>query len=292
VKTKEQLAVPLPGKNEDFHTLATAISKDLPREAELPKDKVAALAWQNARRTLLREIVRAKDYQVHSIQFAGEEKEGLKATLWKLQMGGAWTVPAVELLRGEPKKTAILVADGGRASAADHVARLLADRFRVIAVDPFYFGESKIAERDCLFALLVAAVGDRPLGLQASQVAAIARWAAVERKIGPVTVVAAGPRSSAFVLVAAGLEETAIAGLELHGTMGSLKEVILENATVEQKPELFCFGLLERFDVRHLAALAAPRPMAFKGASPRAKAELAGLADWYRLLGNRFEPVQ
>jgi len=264
VKTKEQLEVPLPAKNEDFHSLAVALSKSLPREADLPKDKAAALQWQEARRARLREIVRAKDYQVHAIPSGSEEKEGVKATFWRLQTGAAWTVPAVEFARGDAKKTAILVADNGRASTAEHVQRLLAAGYRVLAADPFYFGESKIAERDYLFALLVAAVGDRPLGLQASQVAAIARWVDGQRKCGPVTVVAVGPRSCTFTLVAAALEDKAVAALELHNPLTSLKEIIEQNATAEQKPELFCFGLLEWFDVKQLAALVAPRPVAVK----------------------------
>lgn len=292
VKTREQLEVPLPAGNEDFHTLAMAISRSLPRDAELPRDKAAAANWQQARRSRLREIVRAKDYQVQAVEFASQQEGPLKAVLWKLQMGGAWTVPAVEFARADASKTAILVADGGRASAADHVQRLLRAGYRVVAVDPFYFGESQIAERAFLFALLVATVGDRPLGLQASQVAAAARWAADDRKAGPVSLVAVGPRSSTFALLAAALEHHAIAAVELHSPLGSLKELIEENAAVEQKPELFCFGLLEWFDIKQLAALVAPRPVAIKGASERAKHELSGLAEWYRLLGGAFEPVQ
>ena len=140
--------------------------------------------------------------------------------------------------------------------------------------------------------MLVAAVGERPLGLQASQVAAIARWSAEHFKTGPVTLVARGPRSCTFALVAAGLEETAIGQVELHGALGSLKEVIENDWAVDQKPELFCFGLLEAFDVKQMAALIAPRPVTFAGAGDRAKSELAELAAWYRLLGNEFEPLQ
>ena len=52
------------------------------------------------------------------IEFEHGEQGGVKATYWKLQMGAAWTVPAVELVQGEPKKTAILLADAGRSGAA------------------------------------------------------------------------------------------------------------------------------------------------------------------------------
>jgi len=74
--------------------------------------------------------------------------------------------------------------------------------------------------------------------------------------------------------------------------MGSLKEVIEKNWSVNQFPELFCFGLLEAFDIKHLAALVAPREAAFVKAGDRAKSELADLAAWYRLLGKDFEPLR
>ena len=260
VKSKEDLLVELPDEMQDFNTLALRLSEDLPREAAVPEEEKEAAAWRESRRRKLREIVKAKDYQVNAVKFGQQEKSGTKATFWKLQMGGAWTVPAVELVKGTPQKTAILVADGGRGSAAAEAVRLLDDGYRVVAVDPFYFGESRIAQRDFLFALLVAAVGDRPLGLQASQVAAVARWSRQQHG-SPITVVALGPRSSLFSLVAAGLEEKAIGRLELHDSLKSLKEVIQQNWAVNQKPELFCFGLLEEFDVQQLTALASPRPV-------------------------------
>ena len=39
--------------------------------------------------------------------------------------------------------------------------------------------------------MLIAAVGDRPIGIQASQVAAAARWAAARYSDGPVLLVVA-----------------------------------------------------------------------------------------------------
>jgi hypothetical protein len=144
---------------------------------------------------------------------------------------------------------------------ADEAAKLVADGKRVLAVDPFYFGESKAPHHDYLFALLVATVGDRSLGIQASQLAAIARWAQSLDKSGPATILAIGPRSSTIALVAAGLEDRAIGGLRLRGALPSLKEVIEKNWSFEQAPELFCFGLLESFDIPQLNALADPRPV-------------------------------
>jgi hypothetical protein len=145
------------------------------------------------------------------------------------------------------------VADGGRASAAAQARRLISERRRVVALDPFYFGESKIVTRDWLFALLMDGLGKRPLGIQASQVAATARWLHNERKLGTVTIESAGPRSGLFALVAAALEPGAIASFKGQNSMSSLKEIISQDLTVDKSPELFCFGLLGEFDITRLA---------------------------------------
>jgi hypothetical protein len=109
--------------------------------------------------------------------------------------------------------------------------------------------------------MLMAAVGERALGIQASQVAAIARWLQAQPRSGPVSVEAIGPRSSVLALAAAGLEEKAISRLDLRDCPSSLGEMITRNIPFEQMPELCCFGLLEAFDIQQLEALIAPRPV-------------------------------
>jgi hypothetical protein len=291
VKSEEALLVNMPDGNQDFNKLALGLCQNLPCDAVLPTDAAKAVAWQQTRRVQLREIVRAKDYEVTASREGEEEKGGMKATFWKLRMSGLWTVPMVELVQGQPQRTAILVADEGRQSTAAKAAELLDRGYRILAVDPFYLGESKIAQRDFLFAIFVAAVGDRPIGLQASQVAAVARWATAEYATDSVTLMAWGPRSSTMALIAAALEEKTIGGLALHGALGSLKEVIEQNWGVSEKPELFCFGLLQSFDIKQLAALVAPRPVGVIEPSERAKTELVDLAAWYRLWQISFDPL-
>ena len=261
VKKAEELNVPLPADNLDFNQLATRLAKDLPRGISTALSVVPSSRLQQAQRALLGGVVHAKHYTVTAELAGAETTNDVTATHWRLKMGDAWTVPAVELTQGAPRSTVILVGDVGRKGLSAEAAQLLADGHRVVAVDPFYFGESRIAQKDFLFALLVAAVGDRPLGLQASQLTATARWLSTERKLGPVKLISIGPRASVFSTVAAALEEKAIAGLELRNPLGSLKEIIAKNVGVNQQPELFCFGLLEQFDVPQLRALVAPRPV-------------------------------
>jgi hypothetical protein len=243
VKKAEELAVELPKDNATFTSLARGLSASLPRPG--------------ADAARLRALIRPKEYKV----VAGTASRDGNVVAWKLMMGKDFTVPAVEIAPAEPKSTLLIFSEGGRASLAAQVKKHLEEGRRVIAVDPFYYGESKIASHSFLFAMTAAAVGERPLGIQASQIAAAARWAEAEFK-QPVTVAAVGPRSSVVALSAAAMEPKAVAGLELHQPMDSLKELIEKGVGVDKQPELFCFGLLRDFDMKELIALAAPRPVA------------------------------
>ncbi|MEX0718506.1 MAG: acetylxylan esterase [Planctomycetaceae bacterium] len=258
VQSAEALAVPLPEDNLDFHKIALGLMKDLPRASD---------AKPQAAREALREIVRAREYSVRGERAFEEAAEGgVKATGWKLEVGGTWTLPATLLepavtnaAANEKPPLTILVADEGRAKSTGRVEKLLASGRRVLAVDPFYLGESQLTGRDWLLGLLISAIGDRPLGLQASQTAAVARWARQELDAGPVEIVAVGPRASLFALVAAALEPEAIGDLTLHDSLSSLKQIVEKDITVRTVPEYFCFGLLERFDVPQLEELVKPR---------------------------------
>jgi hypothetical protein len=266
VKTAEQFNVPLPEKNESFNSLARKLMADLPRSIR-PRDAGAGSAstTEAERRAVLRDVVHLKDYEVIAERKSSgprqlaDANDSLQVTAWQLKFGKDWTVPAMELSRNANKGTTILIADEGRKSAVEPIKGLLASGQRVIAVDPFYFGESTIPERDALYALLMAGVGERPIGVQAGQVAAIARWARTSAGQGPVSLAAFGERTSTIALIAAALETEAIGSVEVHGALPSLKLLIERNQRVDHMPELFCFGLLEQFDIKEIAALIAPR---------------------------------
>ncbi len=261
IKSADQLRVELPPDNADFHSLALKLSAKLPRSKKIPSGKRALAEWQGFKREKLRAVVHAADYDVTARQVGSEDAGGLKVALRQLRLGGEWTVPVVELSRGPAKGTTIIIADDGRKNAAAEIERQLAAGQRVLAVDLFYFGEAKLARYDVRYALLIGAVGERPLGIQASQLNAVARRARADHASEPVSVVALGSRNSLIALVAAGLAPDDIDRLELQGAPGSLKEIIEKNWSVDQKPELFCFGLLEMFDIEQLEALVAPRTL-------------------------------
>jgi Acetyl xylan esterase (AXE1) len=265
VRQAKDLAVPMPEKNHDFNSLAKELAKSLPRDKSIPSHAAAI----DQKRALLRKLVNYHAYAVNAPAAEQDEKSGIRATYFQLSLttepssgkgeeskSHQWTVPVVELRRGEAKETVIVLHDDGRVAAAAEIQKQLDAGKRVLAVDPFYWGESAIQERAYLFALLVGAVGERPLGIQASQVAAVARWSQARHK-APVRIVAAGSEICGLVaFVSAALEPEAIRGYEAAKSYKSLRDVIEQNLYYQQRPEVFCFGLLEQFDLPQIEALA------------------------------------
>jgi len=253
------LKVPVPADNADFRSLARGILASLPAPAAPRRERLQAL-------------VKAPRFDVRAVE-AGSSPG---AAFWKLHLDH-WTVPVTELTpsdggdasplatpqpagAGGRRPTTILLNDAGRAKAGDDARRLLGEGRRVAAVDPWYFGESALGQRDFLFGLLVAALGERPLGIQVGQVAATARWLKA-RHGAPVEIVARGPRTSLVALVAAALEPDAISRGQGHDSWRTLREVLDRNVSAQQMPEMFTFGLLAEFDVPQIERLVAPRPV-------------------------------
>ncbi len=239
VRTPAQLKVDLPAGSLDLHQLAMKLSPGLPRRTA-----------GGDRRAELAETVRSRNYKVEAHSAAEMKQAGLAARLWRLSMDGVWTVPAVEFTPANARETVVVVADGGRAGAADAVQALVDSGRRVIAMDPLYYGESKFASRDYLYGLLLATVGERLVGIQASQIVAAARWA------GGAEVHTFGPRTSLCGRIAGALEPKFVKGVVAKDGLTSLRSVLEEDLTVDKYPEYFCFGLLERFDLADVAALA------------------------------------
>jgi hypothetical protein len=267
LKTAEKLHVPLPETNLDFHTLAESLWRALPRERLLPGKGVSAAEWQRQRRERLIALLKMPNYDAASADEKTQQVGKLQITSRRFKIGKDWTVPAVDLTSEAKKgqKMAIVLADAGRSSVRGEIDLLVHSGFRVLAVDPLLLGESKVKAQDpdYLYPLFVAAVGERPLGIQAGQLIAIARWARERELASHVRLVAFGPRAGMAALVATVVDADAVDGADLTNALASLKELIEQDTTVETMPELFAFGLLAEFDIPDLAMLVAPRRLNF-----------------------------
>jgi dienelactone hydrolase len=256
VKSAEELNVPLRDNNLDFNKLALQLMATMPRHDRQEKPSAESV----------RDIVRLADYKPVAEKIGEATEDELKAIYWRVRVGDDWTIPVVELRRGTPESTACVFADGGRTAAIEQIEDLLEKNYRVLAIDPFYLGESKLDDRGYLFALLVSSVGSRPIGVQADQIQAVTRWAAKQFDQPVKQQVAVGARISLAALIAAatGADDERPQQLVLHGSLGSLREIVEKNWSVNDYPEMFCFGLLEHCDIEDLVDLARPCAVARK----------------------------
>jgi hypothetical protein len=296
IKSADDLTVPLPEKNLDLHRLAVDRLAQLSKKAEAPAERNEVAAWQHRRREQLKTLLRVPNYEVTSDDASARTEAGCQIASRMLRCGTSWTVPCVEITPRQvtPRRTAIVVADTGKASVAETSQWLLDQGFRVLALDPLALGESKVEAQDpsYLYPLFLAAVGERPLGIQAAQLIGVAQFARQSWPDAKVAIVAGGPRSGMAALVAAALEVDAINDVELTGSLASLTQLIEQDKTVEEFPELFAFGLLAEFDVPSIAALIAPRRVTFRDAGDRMRREFAPLKKLYSVLGVSFDPCE
>jgi dienelactone hydrolase len=247
LRTADQLKMPLPEPNLTFNGLAKRLASGLPRPSQEPAD---------VQRKRLKEIVRWPEYKVDARPAGSAGAGGLQVNSWRLMMGDGWTVPAVEFVPEGAQGATVLMGDKGRGELGAAVRTLVGRRQRVLAIDPFYTGESAIETKSYLYALLLSSVGERPLGVQAAEIAAAARW--MKTRAGSVAIEAHGPRMSLAGLVAAAADPQAASTVRLFQPMKSVREPIDSSMKFSDAPELFCFGLLEWFDMPQLTELARP----------------------------------
>lgn len=245
VKSADELKVELPENNAGFTTIARRLARDIVRDPS------------KTDRNLLEDLGRALRYtpQIATSEHIATESQGdVDVHRWKLRIGDDWTVPATEFVPEGATSCVILLHDEGRAKAVQVVDELLKGKTRVLAIDVLHVGESKLPSHDFLFGLLISAVGQRPLGLQARQINSIADWWAPQcgRRVG---LKAVGRRSSLMAWCAKALNPV-LEGVSTQGGFGSLVEIIDGGLAIPDGPELFCFGLLKAVDVPELKRLA------------------------------------
>ena len=246
MRTPEELSVPLPQDNASLNTLARGLLKDSPAPLSLKPEE--------ARRKLA-ELVRTHRYEARWKDVTkADDPAGER--FYRVSLDADWTVPVVVLKPATASsRVVILLADDGRKSLDAAARRAVESGATAIAADPVNFGENAIPERRWLWTLLLAGLGDRMLGIQASQIEALARSAAAQYG-SEISLQAFGPRASLASLVAAALHPGLIQSVHVTGAHSSLRELIEQNITVDKEPESFCFGLLEQFDIPELRKLA------------------------------------
>lgn len=245
----ETLNVAIPKSNATFHSLAAEAAVDLPKR---PSGSVGE------RRERLKGVLRLpRPAGTAETAGATEECDGRKLDRYRLKIGDEWTIPAI-IVEGEmPERTVLLIADSGFASQAERIKKLTAEAARVIVVDPVLIGQANPTGGLGKNAMLMSTVGERPLGVQTSQVLAAAEWSVQSLSVSRLELRSVGPRSALIALSAAAIDGGETFGeVKTEGATKSLKSFLEPSASYDKTPEAYCFALLEWFDVPDLRTLA------------------------------------
>jgi hypothetical protein len=155
----------------------------------------------------------------------------------------------------EPAPATIVIDDKGRQAAAADVSGRVNRGEAVLAANLLFTGDRAPADASDL-TKLIAALGDRPLGLEVAQLLALADWLR-ERSGGPVRVEASGIRSQIAALAAAALSPDLFSQVAVHGGIHSLGDLLDKPVLYSQAPDVFCLDLFRYFDIDRLQAMAA-----------------------------------
>jgi dienelactone hydrolase len=266
--TYGELAGGLPQDNLTILGLARKLAGEIKRP-EVPSDSAARTAWSNTQRENLRKVVRyapvtvkqwwleANTYhsEVESVSYRFEMANGLSATgVWLKATGTRPRAPLTIVLNDKGKKAA-------GEERWDHVSEIGAclDRGeQVLALDPLFSGDGAPDQPVDLFSEMLAAAGDRPLGLEAAQLVGITQWARQQFQPARILVEATGPRSQVRALVSAALEPSLFSEMAARQGMKSLSYLVEKPVSYESAPDLFCLDLYRDFDLDSLAAIAEP----------------------------------
>ncbi len=282
VRSAGELAVGLPKDNLTILGLARQLAQD--------RKSAGGVDTPDRKRERLRAVIRYQPVRVEQARVINSlDTTGVETHSYKFEFSNGLSAAGV-LLRpartADDAPTTILIADKGLKEMADDVANLVSSGRRVLALEPLFFGQNIPGTDDFgigSYSQILNGLGERPLGLQAAQVVAVAEWLNTGLQHGspspgsPVhlsvshaaaSVFTSGPRSQAVALAAAALAPGSFASLDAHHSIKSLAYVFEHPLKYDEAPELMCLDLFPSFDFVTLAELAAPAKVRFDVADP------------------------
>ena len=163
---------------------------------------------------------------------------------------------------GDGAPASILLLDEGKAKAAQRASDRINRGKQVLVVDLILTGEAQPRRRNASdshrYSQLLATVGDRPLGIRASHLLALAKWLKDHQGAPEVGVETQGFRSQVVALLAAALDPMAFSDVRVEKGMKSLSHLLAKPVRYSEAPELFCLALYPEFDLERLVLLARP----------------------------------
>lgn len=260
IKSYEELVVGLPKDNLTILGVAKVLAARIERRGG-PSGDAARSAWAQSQRELLRQTVRYRPADVrHAWAVGNTYQRGLETRSYRFEFNNGLSASAVWLqaLSAAPGGSATIVLnDDGRKAAGTEVSDRVNRGERVLALDTLFTGDAQPHATGLrTFGQLLAATGDRALGIEAAQLAATGRWI---RKSGTgkmLRIETSGIRSQVIALVAAVLEPDLFSEVVVRKGMQSLAHLMDARIGYPNCADLFCLDLYRHFDIDTLGQAA------------------------------------
>ena len=258
IRPPEQLEVGLPQQNLTIVGLARKLASQISRVG-IPAG-TDRNSWIKSQREHLKDVIRYAPVSVeHAWRTNNSKHLGLEALSYRFDLSnglsatGIW-LKAISAPSNGP--VTVVLADAGYKGAAEIVSGHVNRGEQVLALDLLFNGATA-PENPADWEMLVTTTGDRPLGLEAAQLLAIADWF---RSNGnrSIRVVTDGIRSQVIAGLSAALEPAVFAGIESRDWMGSLDYLLTNAVPFRSAPELFCLDLYRYFDLDRFSLMAEP----------------------------------
>jgi dienelactone hydrolase len=248
----DELVVGLPSDNLTILDLARRIASGLARPPVSP----------GAGRADLSQVVRFRPARIDAAWLvASTRQRGVETASYLFRMSDGLSASAVWLKALSSKDDApatILLDDAGRGQTGAAAAARLSRGEQVLALDLALLGEAWSERETRRLQQNLYGLGERPIGLEAAQLLAAARWLAARSAPSTLRLETRGIRSQLVALTAAALEPVAFSEVVVRDGMPSLAHVLEKPVEYTDAPDLFCPDLYRDFDLEALAALAAP----------------------------------
>jgi dienelactone hydrolase len=258
IRSAEELTVGVPQQNLTILGLAKKLASQIPT-ATIPTGSEQD-SWRKSQREQLKSLVRYAPVSVENAWRTDNSKHlGLETLSYRFDFSNGFSATGIWLkaiAAPSDGPVTVVLADNGYKVAADVASEHVNRGEQVLALDLLFNGATA-PENPADWEMLAATTGDRPLGLEAAQLLAIAGWLR-SRHSSSISVVTDGIRNQVIVLVSAGIEPTAFARIESRNWMGSLNYLLKNAVPFRSAPELFCLDLYRYFDLDRLSIIAGP----------------------------------
>ena len=265
IRSPEELTVGLPPDNLTLNGLARKLAESIARSPvpSGPSETGAYLSWTAAQREQLKKVVRYSPVRVENAwRLAATKHQGLETLSYRFEFSNGLAATGVWLKATAAATAApatIVLDDKGRKAAGAIVSDRVNRGEQVLALDLLFNGSTIPQEPDPAdWEMLTASAGDRPLGIEAAQLLAVANWLRVTTGSNRLHVETDGKRNQVIALVAAALEPDAYSEIVSSDAIQSLGYLLEKPVPYRGAPELFCLDFYKFFDIPQLEAMAAP----------------------------------